>query len=143
VDFSNNAYIDKKMMTNQNVRQFIRFAAVGLTGTAVQYTCLGLGLYLYGDSAAVMGSAIGYVLGSIVNYVLNYIYTFGSTKSHAEAASKYFTILTIGWFLNLIMMSVMVNHWQWWVWMSQMISTGIGLCWNFGGSKLWAFKSKH
>ena len=127
-------------MSQQNVYQFMRFAAVGLTGTAVQYISLAIALYFYGKSAAVMGSAIGYILGSVVNYILNYFFTFGSSQSHLEAASKYFTVLAIGWLMNLGLMSVMVNHWDWWVWMSQMISTGIGLCWNFGGSKLWAFK---
>jgi putative flippase GtrA len=129
-------------MTKENRLQFIRFAAVGLVGTAVQYACLGISVYLYGRSAAVIGSAVGYILGSIVNYILNYFFTFSSTQSHKEAASKYFTVLTIGWFLNLGMMSLMVDHWGWWVLISQMISTGIGLCWNFGGSKLWAFKDK-
>lgn len=130
------------MVANKNIQQFIRFAAVGLVGTAVQYTCLGIAIYLYGRTAAVMGSAVGYILGSIANYILNYFITFDSKQSHKEAGLKYFTVLTIGWFLNLGMISLMVNHWGWWVWLSQMISTGIGLCWNFAGSKLWAFKNK-
>ncbi|MFZ6649260.1 GtrA family protein [Undibacterium sp. TJN25] len=128
------------MMSKPVLRQFIRFAAVGLSGTAVQYACVGIALMLSGKSATVTGSAIGYILGSVVNYVLNYFLTFGSGKSHMEAASKYFAVLAVGWCLNLGLMSLFVHHWDWHPWLSQVITTGIGLCWNFTGSRLWAFR---
>jgi putative flippase GtrA len=128
------------MFNSTTFKQFLRFAAVGLTGTAVQYVTLKLSTVLYGLEAALVGTSIGYILGSVVNYILNYFLTFGSGKSHMEAASKYFTILAIGFLLNLGMMNVFLNHWGWWLWMAQVVSTGVGLCWNFGGSKLWAFK---
>lgn len=130
------------MFTLSTLRQFIRFAAVGLSGTAVQYGTLALGTAFYGNQVAVMASAIGYILGSLVNYVLNYFLTFGSGKSHIEAASKYFTILALGWCLNVGMMSLFIHSWGWWLWFAQIVSTGVGLCWNFAGSKLWAFKEK-
>jgi putative flippase GtrA len=127
-----------------HLAQFLRFAAVGLSGTAVQYGTvyfsMAAGFGLLHKSPEVTGSAIGYILGSVVNYILNYFFTFGSDKSHVEAAAKYFTVLGIGWCLNLLLMSVLVEHWGWWVWYAQVVTTGIGLCWNFGGSKLWAFK---
>ncbi|MDO8650823.1 MAG: GtrA family protein [Undibacterium sp.] len=127
-------------MHNPIFRQFFRFAAVGLSGTGVQYACVAIAIAYSGKAATVTGSAIGYVLGSIVNYVLNYFLTFGSGKSHIEAASKYFAVLAIGWCLNLGLMSLFVHHWDWHPWLSQFITTGIGLCWNFSGSRLWAFK---
>lgn len=133
-------------MMNPHLRQFIQFAAVGLSGTAVQYLTIQVAvmwqLSVFGKAPAVIGSAVGYILGSVVNYILNYFLTFASDKSHLEAASKYFTVLAIGWCLNYGLMSLMVEHWLWWHWYAQVITTGIGLCWNFGGSKLWAFKAR-
>ncbi|TXI89357.1 MAG: GtrA family protein [Burkholderiaceae bacterium] len=124
--------------------QFLRFAAVGLSGTAVQYVTVQLAVMwnwnVFDKAPAVIGSALGYVLGSVVNYILNYFLTFSSGKSHLEAASKYFTVLAIGWCLNLGLMSVFVEHLQWWHWYAQLVTTAIGLCWNFGGSKMWAFR---
>ncbi|QJQ06386.1 GtrA family protein [Undibacterium piscinae] len=122
--------------------QFLRFAAVGLSGTAVQYGCVAIAIEVAGKGAIVTASAVGYILGSIVNYVLNYFLTFSSGKSHVETASKYFAVLAVGWCLNLGMMSLFVQAWAWNPWYSQLISTGIGLCWNFTGSKLWAFKDE-
>lgn len=124
--------------------QFLRFAAVGVSGTAVQYACIQIAVVmdwgLLGKSPAVSGSAVGYILGSISNYVLNYFLTFRSGKSHIEAAAKYFMVLALGWAINLGLMTLLVEHAQWWHWYAQVLTTGVVLCWNFGGSKLWAFK---
>lgn len=128
------------LLSRPILRQFLRFAAVGLSGTAVQYACVAVAMAMSGKSATVAASAIGYILGSVVNYVLNYFLTFGSGKSHVEAASKYFAVLAIGWCLNLGLMSVFVHRWDWHPWLSQLLTTGIGLCWNFIGSKLWVFR---
>lgn len=131
------------MFSKPIVRQFLHFAAVGLSGTAVQYSSIGLAWLLFSREATVVGSAVGYILGSVVNYVLNYFLTFSSGKSHMEAASKYFTVLGIGWCLNTGQMTLYVDHFSWNPWLAQMLTTGIGLCWNFAGSKLWAFKEEH
>ena len=127
-------------MTKALFNQFLRFSAVGLSGTAVQYACVALAIAVSGKTASVFGSAIGYLLGSVVNYILNYFLTFDSDKSHTEAASKYFTVLGVGWCLSLGLMSLFVLHLNWNPWTSQLITTGIGLCWNFAGSKFWVFK---
>lgn len=128
------------------IQQFLRFAAVGLSGTAVQYVTIQLAVMLhftaFGKSPAVIGSAIGYLLGSLVNYILNYFLTFSSGKSHIEAASKYFSVLAVGWCINLGLMTLLVEQWGIWHWYAQVVTTGLVLCWNFAGSKLWAFKDK-
>ncbi len=123
------------------LKQFLHFAAVGLSGTSVQYGCLAIALALFGKPGVLYGSAIGYILGSVLNYLLNYFFTFRSDKSHLEAAPKYFMVLAVGWCLNLGFMSLFVYHWNWHPWLAQIITTGLGLCWNFTGSRLWAFNA--
>jgi putative flippase GtrA len=120
-------------------RQFLRFAAVGLCGTAVQYVVLWSGVELLGAPAA-LASGIGYMCGSVVNYLLNYFFTFESGKSHAEAASKYFSLLGVGWCINTGLMGLLAHSLGWNYWIAQILTTGIGLIWNFTGSRLWAFK---
>ncbi len=120
-------------------RQFLRFAAVGASGTAVQYFVLWTGVE-FAAASAVTASAIGYVLGSVVNYLLNYFFTFKSAKSHVEAATKYYVVLGLGWCINTGLMALFVNHLVWNYWVAQILTTGIGLVWNFAGSRLWAFK---
>ena len=121
------------------LRQFIRFAAVGLSGTAVQYLTLWLGTGFFFIPAAA-ASGLGYILGSLVNYVLNYFFTFKSEKSHKETASKYFSVLGVGWCINVGLMSLMVHHLGWNIWLAQCLTTGIALLWHFAGSRWWAFR---
>jgi putative flippase GtrA len=120
-------------------KQFLRFAAVGACGTLVQYAVLAAGTHWLGASSA-LASAAGYLCGSVVNYLLNYFFTFESGKSHAEAAGKYFTLLGVGFCINTALMALLADHLGWNVWIAQFITTGIGLIWNFTGSRFWAFK---
>jgi putative flippase GtrA len=123
-------------------RQFIRFAAVGACGTAVQYGVLHVGTTVYVFPAE-WASALGYVCGAVCNYILNYFFTFESGKSHAEAASKYFSLLGVGFCINTGLMALLVHHLDWNIWIAQFLTTGIGLIYNFAGSRLWAFKEAH
>lgn len=136
----------KKIIHSSAFQQFLRFALVGLSGTGVQYLSIQIAVVtefaVLDKAPAVTGSAIGYLLGSLVNYILNYFFTFDSDKSHVEAASKYFGVLAVGWGINFGLMSLLVEHWHVWHWYAQLFTTGFVLCWNFAGSKLWAFKDR-
>lgn len=120
-------------------RQFLRFAAVGATGTLIQYGVLWTGVEMAGLTAA-MASGIGYALGTVVNYLLNYTFTFESGKAHAETASRYYAVLGIGWCINTGLMALLAQHLGLNYWLAQLVATGIGLIWNFTGSRCWAFK---
>lgn len=119
--------------------QFFRFAAVGISGTTVQYIVLWLGVSAFSAPAA-LASAVGYVLGSLVNYFLNHLFTFQSEKSHREAAPKYFAVLGVDWCINTGLMVILVHHFGWNYWFAQLLTTSIVLFWNFLGSRWWAFK---
>jgi putative flippase GtrA len=121
--------------------QFVRFAAVGVTGTAIQYVILWLGADILGLNAAAC-SGVGYIAGSVANYFLNYLVTFKSDKPHADAATKYFTVLGVGWCINTGAMWWLVQRFFWNHWVAQMVATAIGLAWNFIGSRFWAFNQK-
>ena len=130
----------KSTMPHSLHHQFLRFAAVGASGTVVQYVVLWAGVSCFGTGAAAAASGLGYILGSVVNYVLNYFFTFKSVKAHGEAATKYFTLLAVGWCINTSLMWFLVQHQGWHVWLAQLLATGLGLLWNFAGSRWWAFK---
>jgi putative flippase GtrA len=121
--------------------QFLRFAAVGATGTLIQYGILWLGVESFHISAP-LASGTGYVFGSVSNYLLNYSLTFrGAGRPLGEAASKYFTILGAGWCINAFLMTVLVSRWGANYWAAQLLATAFVLLWNFCGSRMWAFKA--
>jgi putative flippase GtrA len=121
--------------------QFCRFAAVGLCGTAVQYLTLWIGVKAL-HTSPVWASAVGYLLGSVCNYALNYLITFRATHGHVKTAPRYFALLAVGWCLNNLLMLVFTHNLGWPIWIAQVITTGIGLFWNFCGSRWWAFKAQ-
>lgn len=122
-------------------RHLIRFATVGACGTSVQYAVLWLGVNWLGLQAPI-ASGIGFALGSVVNYTLNYFFTFGSAKSHAEAAAKYYSVLGVGLCLNMALMWLFVNQLGWQYLLAQVATTGICFFWHFAGSRLWAFRHR-
>jgi putative flippase GtrA len=121
--------------------QFLRFAAVGATGTLIHYGILWFGVEFFHMSAP-FASGTGYVFGSLSNYLLNFSLTFrGAGRSHGEAAYKYFTILGVGWCINAFLMTVLVSRWGANYWAAQLLATAFVLLWNFSGSRMWAFKA--
>lgn len=121
--------------------QFLRFTAVGVVTTAVQYLVLWSGVVLVAAPAAV-ASAIGYVLGVLLSYLLNYRFTFRSAQLHRAAVQNYFAVFGMGWAINTALMALFVHHWGWSVWPSQVLATGVGLIWNFSGSRWWTFRQQ-
>jgi putative flippase GtrA len=119
--------------------QFLRFALVGLAGTAVQYLVLWLGVR-FGGVSAPFASGVGFFCGSVVNYRLNYLFTFRSAQSHLQAASRYYLVLAVGICLNTALMVLFVRSLNWNYWLGQICTTGVVLFWNFAGSRWWAFR---
>lgn len=119
--------------------QFVKFAGVGAIGTMAHYTALMLLVQLF-DANAVLASSIGAIIGAIVNYILNYHYTFNSSKAHTETAWKFFTIASVGFVLNALMMALLTEILTLFYLFAQVISTGVVLIWNFLGNRLWTFQ---
>lgn len=119
--------------------QLARFVAVGTLGNVIQYLVLWLGVSVFGFSAAISSGA-GYILRSVVNYLPNYHFTFQSNRTHREAASRYYTVLAIGWCINTGLMWLLVDHDRLNYWVAQTIATAITFLWNFSAIRSWAFK---
>ena len=119
--------------------QFLLFAAVGGVTTAVQYAVLWIGVAVW-QAPAALASAAGYALGVALSYLLNYLVTFRSSRAHAAAAPRYFAVFGIGWCINTGLMTLLVHQWGWNLWVAQVMATGIGLVWNFSGSRWWTFR---
>lgn len=122
------------------MRRFIFYAAVGASGTAVQYVILFALVNLFGTSAAI-ASTIGAIAGAIVNYLLNFHLTFDGNSDHRSAAPKFFVTSALGVVLNFALMSIQTNHLGIHYIVAQFISTGTVLCVTYGVNASWSFKS--
>ena len=127
-------------MTNL-FEQFIKFAGVGVIGTAAHYAVLVVLIEVLGADA-VVASSTGALVGALVNYILNYRYTFQSTKRHSEALTKFLVIAGVGFVLNGIMMAVMTKILSIHYFLAQVVSTSSVLVWNFAGNRIWTFSHR-
>lgn len=121
------------------LRQFFRFALVGLAGTAVHFGVLSL-LVEALNMAPLPASVVGFVGGALANYLLNYHYTFMSRRRHRAALPRFLAIASIGALLNSLLMAAGLLWLQLHYLLAQLLATGLVLLWNFSGSRLWAFR---
>ena len=123
------------------ISRFIKFIGVGAFGTLVHYIILICTIQLF-HLNAVLASSLGAIFGALVNYYLNYHFTFESNKRHVDAMSKFFTVATIGFVLNGLLMTLFTQQYTIHYLIAQIITTGIILIWNFLGNHFWTFNEK-
>lgn len=123
----------------QIVSEFTRFAGVGAIGTACHYVTF-VSLVEAGGMNAVLASSAGFIVGALVNYILNHRYTFRSVAQHPVAAPRFFTVALVGMLLNGMIMGFLHGDFRLHYLLSQVIATGVVLCWNYLGSRLWVFR---
>ncbi|MGU7782448.1 GtrA family protein [Burkholderia sp. PU8-34] len=123
------------------MRRFIVYAAVGASGTAVQYVILFVLVNLLAMPAPIASTA-GAIAGAIVNYLLNFHLTFSGNSNHRSAAPKFFTTSVLGVALNFVLMSVLTKLLGVYYLLAQLVSTAIVLCVTFAVNASWSFKGR-
>ena len=120
------------------MKQFLKFAVVGVMGTIVHYAVL-LGLVEVAHLDPVFSSALGAIAGALVNYVLNYHVSFQSTGSHRQLGPKYLVIAFSCFFLNTLFMYLLVDGLSFDYRISQIAVSVVLLIWNFLAARAWVF----
>jgi putative flippase GtrA len=128
------ARFDHKRLT----ATFLRFLVVGVIATSVHYAVLITSVELLGWGP-VLASGLGYSLGAIVNYLLNRRYTFRSDAPHGTAVIRFLIVILAGLGINVLLMNLFTVHFGLPYLVSQVLTTGIVLFWNFAGNALWSF----
>jgi putative flippase GtrA len=122
------------------VYAFLRFAMVGVCGTAAHYSVMGA-LVEFAHSPVLVASTIGFFVGALVNYALNRRFTFTSDATHIEAMPKFFTVCGLGAIMNWLVVGQLLNFFPMHYLVAQCIATGVVLIWNFAINYLWTFRS--
>jgi putative flippase GtrA len=121
------------------VGQFVRFATVGVVGTAAHYSVLTALVELAGV-AVLPATTAGFLVGALVNYALNRRFTFASSARHVVALPKFLLIVAIGALLNAAIVAVLLPRVPVHYLVIQLAATGVVLLWNFIGNYLWTFR---
>jgi putative flippase GtrA len=133
------AYLHEQrpQVTSVSWSRFVRFAAVGVVATCVQYALLIL-LVRFAGMGATLASSLGFVASAAANYLLNYRYTFRSRHPHGPAMLKFASLASVGLLLNAGLMRLLTES-AWNYLIAQVLATAVVLVWNFLGNSLWTF----
>ncbi|AWI78360.1 polysaccharide biosynthesis protein GtrA [Parazoarcus communis] len=127
------------MIARAELIRFVRFAAVGLVGTAAHYALL-LVLVEMGGAPPISGSVAGFLLGAMVNYAINHRFVFRSGRAHAEALPRFMTVAGVGLCWNALLMYLLTNLMGLHYLLAQVLTTGLLLVWHYVGNAVWTFR---
>jgi putative flippase GtrA len=119
-------------------RQLMRFAMVGVIGTAAHYGILLVAVELLRLSP-VIGAGAGFFTGLIASYVLNRAWTFDRRPEFKRGLVTYSIVCIIGFGINVSIVALAVAlgvHYM----IGQVIATPIAMLWNFLGSRMIVFR---
>jgi len=123
------------------IKQFLKFALVGLTGTLIHLVILYsltefLGIYY------LISAVVAFVVASSNNFIWNKIWTFDEKIGH-EAARKYvqfFIVSVIALIVNLFFLYLFTEFLGVYYLVSQIIAIALSLWINFFGNRTWTFR---
>ena len=119
-------------------QQFLRFALVGVVGTAAHYTILLIAAELM-HLSPVIGAGAGFLTGLIASYVLNRAWTFDKRPEFKRGLATYTVVCVIGFGINVSIVALALAlgvHYM----IGQVIATPIAMLWNFLGSRMIVFR---
>lgn len=122
------------------LRQLAAFAGLGAVGTGAQYAILAVMVEGAG-SDAVLASGLGFTAGGLINYALNRRFVFRSTRNHAAALPRFFTVALVGLGLNTALMALLTDGLGVFYLAAQIGVTLVLLFWNFAAHRWWTFRA--
>jgi putative flippase GtrA len=96
----------RKLKAKYFERSMFRWAAVGITTTAIDYTIF---IVLYGATDSVFGSNLfAATIATTFNYLMHHRWTFKSNQQYAASGVKYLLNLTFWWILSSSIIKMLV-----------------------------------
>ncbi len=117
---------------------FVRYAGVGVIGTAVHYAILVI-LVQFAGVSAVPASTAGAFGGAFVNYCLNHRFTFASRRNHVIALPRFLVVAGVGIAVNAVVMALILSVIPHRYLVAQVIATGCVLIVGYAANKRWTF----
>jgi len=122
------------------LKQFVKFALVGVLNTAIHYGVF-YSLYEFVGLYYVLASGIGFCLAVTNSYFFNKFWTFKRRGSDVRREFvKFFIVNCLTLSINLGSMAILVELFAMHPPVAQLVTIGITLVINFLGNKFWTFK---
>ncbi len=122
------------------VRQFTKFALVGLLNTLIDYAVFA-GLVFAVHIHYLVANIISFSLAATNSYLLNRRWTFRSRNpAWRNEAVKFFIIIILGLGLNEVILFLLVDKAHIHALLAKAAGIVVVMFWNFLGTRLWAFR---
>jgi putative flippase GtrA len=121
--------------------RFVRYAGVGVIGTAAQYLTL-ISVVSAHAAGPVTGSVAGAVIGAGVNYELNRRFTFDANEPVLRTLPKFALAACFGMLMNGLVMKWLAVDLQIHYLVSQIVASGVVLVLTFVINSIWTFRAK-
>lgn len=132
----------KEMLKNNESKRFIRFVAVGIMNTLVDFVfysiCVGL-LNLHYN----IGQVVGYSAGVLNSFIMNKFWTFENKEVNAKTTQQFIqfvvvNIVSLG--ITLLGLRMVIDGLKVNKYIAKLIVTLVAQLVNYFGYKLWVFK---
>ena len=121
-----------------NIRTFLRYSVVGVSGTIVDFGTLLLLVEVFGADP-VYANIISVTLAIFNNFIWNRYWTFKERQASFHKQLGQFVIVSlVGLLINTLLLPVFIHFGVWYVF-AKVVIIGIVLIWNFLGNALWTF----
>lgn len=118
--------------------QFLRFCAVGLGNTAVDFSAFYL--LMLGGLPYLVAQVLSYSAGVANSFILNRKWTFRMRrKANVMEVVKFVIVNGLSLLVASGLLFILRDTHHLDLWLSKLIATGGGLIVNFMGSRLWVF----
>ncbi|MFZ5365126.1 MAG: GtrA family protein [Patescibacteria group bacterium] len=131
-----------KLLNSKILVQFLKFCAVGVTGTAIDFGVLNLGVAVIKLNVYV-AAALAFILAATNNFLLNKRWTFSQKSTGQRMIGQYAQYLAVsagGLILNLSIMYALIEAADWWYNWAKVLATALVIVWNFSMNKYWTFR---
>lgn len=119
-------------------RQFLRFAAVGVVGTAVHYSVM-LALVEFAGATPVLATCAGFLVSLGASYALNRLWTFDKRPPWTRGFVAYLLVCAVGLGINMGVVALAMGagvHYM----AGQVVATLVALLWNFFSARFVVFR---
>ncbi|OGB73445.1 hypothetical protein A3K24_01105 [candidate division Kazan bacterium RIFCSPHIGHO2_01_FULL_44_14] len=121
------------------LRQFLRFATVGIVNTAIDIGLLNLFLYFHWQ--IILANTVAFLIAATNGFVWNKLWTFGDTEGNWKTQLPfYLVVVTVGVGISNTFIYILSIIFGWDVNLVKILSIGVIFLWNFLAPKLLIFK---
>lgn len=119
------------------MKKFLKFGTVGIVNTLMTIGCFTL--FVYFGMNYIIANIVSYGIGMINSFFWNKNWVFQAKSGNAPLFLKFVVVNLITLGLNTGCLFLLVHFIDIHSSIAQLISTGIGLVFNFGLNKKWTF----